>query len=155
MIPTILASLSHRHVGVRFAACQCVRVLGRAVKVIHTNIIDSGLGTTVFQIFKKQDEDRNVTNAALSAVCNIVIDFSPLRPVRLTVCSWGSFTELNLLLQDFMENGLVERLIQLLNTQDLELRLNSLWAVKNLLRKTTVETKKKVMSQLGWTWLSA
>lgn len=81
IIPTILASLSHRHVGVRFAACQCVRVLGRAVAVIRTNIVDSGLGTTVFGIFKKEGEDRRVTNAALAAVCNIVTDFSPLRPV--------------------------------------------------------------------------
>jgi hypothetical protein len=91
LIPTILVSLSHRHIGVRFAACQCVRVLGRAVKVIRTNIVDSGLGKTVFQIFKKQDEDRNVTNAALSAVCNIVNDFSPLRPVSHTAYSlWTS-----------------------------------------------------------------
>jgi hypothetical protein len=81
LIPIILASLSHRHVGVRFAACQCVRVLSRAVAVIRTNIVDSGLGMTVFKIFKKEDEDRHVTNAALSAVCNIVNEFSPLRPV--------------------------------------------------------------------------
>ena len=60
-----------------------MRVLGRAVEITRTNIDDSGLGTTVFQIFKKEDEDRNVTNAALSAVCNLVIEFSPLRLVRL------------------------------------------------------------------------
>ena len=53
------------------------------MEVIRTNIVDSGLGTTVFKIFKKEDEDRNVTNAALSAVCNIVIEFSPLQPVNL------------------------------------------------------------------------
>jgi len=81
LFPLILNSLSHRYVGVRFAACQCVRVLGRAVSVIRTKIVDNGLGMTVFQIFKKEDEDRHVTNAALTAVCNIVNDFSPLRAV--------------------------------------------------------------------------
>lgn len=86
LIPVILASLSHRHVGVRFAACQCVRVLSRAVAVIRTNIVDSGLGLTVFEIFKKEDEDRHITNAALSAVCNIVNEFSPLRPVSFYLC---------------------------------------------------------------------
>jgi hypothetical protein len=135
LIPVILASLSHRHVGVRFAACQCVRVLSRAVAVIRTNIVDSGLGLTVFEIFKKEDEDRHVTNAALSAVCNIVNEFSPLRPV-------------------FIEKGVVARLVQLINTDDSDLRLNSLWAVKNLLRKTTNETKQGVMSQLGWAHLA-
>jgi armadillo repeat-containing protein 8 len=53
-----------------------------------------------------------------------------------------------------MEDGLVARLVQLHNTQDPDLRLNSLWAVKNLLRKTTPETKQQVMSQLGWPDLS-
>lgn len=43
--------------------------------------MDSGLGMTVFQIFKKEDEDRRVLSAALSSVCNIVNEFSPLRPV--------------------------------------------------------------------------
>jgi hypothetical protein len=86
LIPTILASLSHRHVGLRFAACQCVRVLSRAVAVIRTNIVDSGLGLKVFQIFVKEDENRHVTNAALSAVCNILNDFSPLRSVSSYSC---------------------------------------------------------------------
>lgn len=53
--------------------------------MLRTTIVDSGLGLTVFSIFKKRDEDANVTNAALQAVCNIVIDFSPLRPVRLHI----------------------------------------------------------------------
>jgi hypothetical protein len=59
-----------------------VRALSRAVAVLRTNIVDSGLGMAVFQIFKKDaDEDRRVTAAALAAVCNIVNEFSPLRPV--------------------------------------------------------------------------
>lgn len=80
-IPTIHSCLFHRHIGVRYAGAQCVRALSRAVIVLRTTIVDSGLGMSIFSIFKKRDEDANVTNAALSAVCNIVIDFSPLRPV--------------------------------------------------------------------------
>jgi hypothetical protein len=59
-----------------------VRALSRAVAVLRTNIVDSGLGMSVFTILKKADEDRRVTGAALAAVCNIVNEFSPLRPVR-------------------------------------------------------------------------
>lgn len=81
LLPTIHVSLSHRHVGVRYAACQCIRALSRAVAVLRTNLVDSGLGMVVFQVFKKEDEDRRVLSAALSAVCNIVNEFSPLRPV--------------------------------------------------------------------------
>jgi hypothetical protein len=81
LIPVVNASLLHRHVGIRYAACQCARTLSRAVAVVRTNIIDSGLGMTVFRIFKKQGEDRRVTYAALLAICNLVNEFSPLRPV--------------------------------------------------------------------------
>ena len=87
LVPVIHAGLSDGHVGVRYAACQCVRVLSRAVAVIRTNIVDSGLGLSVFALFNKEDEDRRVTSVALAAVCNLVNDFSPLRPVNLFPCS--------------------------------------------------------------------
>lgn len=44
----------------------------------------------------------------------------------------------------------MDRLLELLQTSDAALRLNSLWAVKNLLRNSTTETKRSVMSKLGW-----
>jgi len=49
-----------------------------------------------------------------------------------------------------MADGLVERSIQLLNTQDPDLKLNSLWLLRNLVYKTSVETKKEIMAKLGW-----
>ena len=36
---------------------------------------------------------------------------------------------------------------------DPSLRLSALWAVKNVLRKTSTETKRDVMSHLGWAHL--
>ncbi|KAK0479999.1 armadillo-type protein [Armillaria novae-zelandiae] len=135
LLPTIHVSLSHRHVGVRYAACQCIRALSRAVAVLRTNLVDSGLGMVVFQVFKKEDEDRRVLSAALSAVCNIVNEFSPLRPV-------------------YLKEGLLPRLIQFLGSGDPTLRLSALWAIKNLLRKTSLGIKKDVMNQIGWPQLS-
>ncbi|KAJ7080440.1 ARM repeat-containing protein [Mycena epipterygia] len=136
LLPPIHAALAARHVGVRYAACQCVRALSRAVAVLRTNIVDSGLGMAVFQIFKKDaGEDRRVTAAALAAVCNIVNEFSPLRPI-------------------YLDLGLMPRLVQLLGGGDATLRLSALWAVKNLLSKTSGETKRDVMQCLGWTRLT-
>ncbi|KAJ6523494.1 ARM repeat-containing protein [Mycena vulgaris] len=132
LLPPIHAALAHRAVGVRYAACQCVRALSRAVAVLRTNIVDSGLGMAVFQIFKKEKgEDRRVTAAALAAVCNIVNEFSPLRPI-------------------YLDLGIMPRLVQLLGGGDATLRLSALWAVKNLLSKTSGETKRDVMQCLGW-----
>ncbi|KAJ7080182.1 armadillo-type protein [Mycena belliarum] len=142
LLPPIHAALSARHVGVRYAACQCVRALSRAVSVLRTNIVDSGLGMAVFQIFKREGkgdtdgekregEDSRVTAAALAAVCNIVNEFSPLRPI-------------------YLDLGLMPRLVQLLQGRDPTLRLSALWAVKNLLSKSSGETKRDVMQCLGW-----
>lgn len=84
LIPYIHISLAHHHVGVRFAACQCVRALSRAISVLRTNIVDSGLGLAVYQIFRKTDEDPRILHAASTVICNLVMDASPLQPVSLS-----------------------------------------------------------------------
>ena len=81
LIAIIRASLSHPHTGVRFAACQCVRALSRLVAVVRTSLVDSGLGMKVYGVFLNEGEDRRVMFAASSVICNLVNDFSPLRPV--------------------------------------------------------------------------
>lgn len=154
-LPYIHISLvSHKHVGVRYAACQCVRALSRGVGVVRTGLVDSGIGLRVFEVFKKEGEDRRVLGAALAAVCNIVNEFSPLKPVRsaplCSSCWWtdGPCTQI------YLSQGLMPRLVQLLDPAgDPNLRLSALWAVKNLLRKSSVETKRDVMGALGWGYL--
>ncbi|KAF8163814.1 armadillo-type protein [Crassisporium funariophilum] len=135
LLPSISRALrAKRHVGTRYAACQTVRALSRAVSVLRTNIVDSGLGMDVLNVVLGRDlgEDRRVLGAALAAVCNILTDFSPLRPI-------------------FLEEKLMPRLVEILKeSDDPSLRLSALWAVKNLVRKTSTETKRDVMSHLGW-----
>lgn len=58
------------------------------------------------------------------------------------------------LAQTLIEQGAMERLVQLLNTGDPELRLNALWAFKNLLYKATPDLKRQVMSCIGWAEIS-
>ncbi|THV06214.1 ARM repeat-containing protein, partial [Dendrothele bispora CBS 962.96] len=131
LLPLISASLASQHVGVKYGACQCVRSLSRSVAVLRTTVVDSGLGMKVFELFKRESEDRRVVGAAVKSVCNIVCEFSPLSPI-------------------YLEQGLMPRLVQLIASPDPSLRLNALWAVKNLVRKSSTETKKDVMHQLGW-----
>jgi len=49
-----------------------------------------------------------------------------------------------------LEQGLVTRLVHLLGSEDLGLRLNALWAFKNLLHKSSSELKRNVMECIGW-----
>ena len=85
-MPLINAALSHKHVGVRYAACQSVRALSRSVAAVRTSIIDSDLGMSLYEmIFMKPDEDRRVTYASMLAVCNLVTESSPLREVSFEI----------------------------------------------------------------------
>ena len=116
-----------KHVGTRYAACQVVRALSRSVSVLRTSIVDSGLGMVIFRVFmdgwfvddegkfvdgeqgkekgdegKDEDgedrEDRRVVGAALTAVCNIVNEFSVLKAVR---CSFVLLTKNPLIQHQF------------------------------------------------------
>ncbi|TFK37457.1 armadillo-type protein [Crucibulum laeve] len=145
LLPQISTALSHQHAGTRYAACQCVRALSRAVAVLRTNLLDSGLGMKMFDILKRArvagegeeggEEDRRVLNAALSAVCNVVNEFSPLRQV-------------------YLDQGIMPRLVQIMQCGEPSLRLNALWAVKNLIRKSTTEAKRNMMECMGWSRLA-
>ncbi|KZT09593.1 ARM repeat-containing protein [Laetiporus sulphureus 93-53] len=131
LIPAIQISLSHPHIGIRYAACQCVRAISRSVAVLRTNMIDSGLGMAAYQVFQKQVEDRRITFAASSVVCNLVNECSPLRTMLL-------------------EEGLLDRLKQLLNSEEQALRVNALWAMKNLLYHSSLQVKRDVMRAIRW-----
>ncbi|KAI0636599.1 ARM repeat-containing protein [Trametes polyzona] len=130
LVPAIQASLTNKYTGVRYAACHCARALSRAVSALRTNIVDTGLGLSVFHLFMKQDEDRQVMHAASTVICNILTNFSPL-------CA------------TLLEQGVIPRLVQLLHAEDKELRLNALWAFKNLLYKAPPDLKQEVMNTIS------
>ncbi|KAG6901049.1 hypothetical protein C0995_001448, partial [Termitomyces sp. Mi166 len=194
LLPVLLAGLVHPSAGVRYAACQCVRAMSRAVAVLRTNIVDSGLGMGVWRRCVKGrvrasasasgkgtgegerertidraadgygygirarergsastgdgvnererererereewegEKDKRVIGAGLAVVCNLVNDFSPLRAVLL-------------------EDGLVERLVEILGYDDAALRVSALWAIKNLLYRSGIELKERVVGEVGW-----
>ncbi|KAG1756841.1 ARM repeat-containing protein [Suillus paluster] len=131
LVPTIQASLSHKNVGIRHAACTCLRALSRAVSIMRTNIMDSAVGMEIFAIFMKEDEDPRVTYAALNAICNLVINCSPLKPKLL-------------------DQGLLPRLMQLFSSDDLNMRVSILWTMRNTLDKSNLGIKQTVMTHLGW-----
>ncbi|KAJ3507266.1 hypothetical protein NMY22_g16980 [Coprinellus aureogranulatus] len=76
-------------------------------------------------------EDRRVVNAALMCVCNVVLEFSPLKPT-------------------FLQQGIMPRLAHLISSSDPTLRLNALWAVKNLVYRSSSESIRDIMGCLGW-----
>jgi hypothetical protein len=65
------------------SACNVIRLLSRSIKVLRTSLSDYGVGRPLFRLLRQPDIKVQV--AACSAVSNLVVEFSPVREVSLTV----------------------------------------------------------------------
>lgn len=134
VLPTIVDSLEDKDVEVVLAAVKCIRSLSRSVKIVRRDMANETIGRILLSLLTSENE--LVRRCASAALCNLVLEFSPVRSVVL-------------------DNGGTDALVDLLSSDDEELRKNSLWALKNLLFKADSETKTVVMTQLGYENLQA
>jgi hypothetical protein len=63
------------------AGCHVVRMLSRSVSILRTSLVDHGVALPVFRFMKHPDV--NVQIAATAAICNLVLEVSPVREVCL------------------------------------------------------------------------
>lgn len=96
--------------GIRAAACQCTRSLSRSVCILRTNLVDAGIAIPLFRLLS--DESLEVKIAATGAVCNLMLEFSPMR-------------------RAILEQGALKVLCQHTYSQHAQLRLNAVWALKH------------------------
>ena len=73
------------------AACALARGLSRSVSTLRTSLMDAGLAAPLFLLLRHQDIEIQV--AATAVVCNLVLDFSPMRDVSTTLFSYHSRRE--------------------------------------------------------------
>lgn len=129
LLPKIVKALSHPNPTIRSAACNLTRSLSRSVKNLRTTLVDAGVAIPLFKLLS--DDSIQVKITASATLCNIVLDFSPMKVIVL-------------------ENGGVEVLVSLIHTTDESLKLNIVWALKNLLYQADSTIKDRVMLHLGW-----
>ncbi|CAG8492716.1 12829_t:CDS:10 [Acaulospora colombiana] len=77
------------------------------------------------------DESTDVQKTACATICNIVLEFSPMKRI-------------------IIEQGGIEKLVELVQSSDNTLRLNAIWALKNLVYNAESEIKDSVMKALTY-----
>eukprot|EP00742_Colponemidia_sp_Colp-10_P007232 GILJ01007772.1.p1 GENE.GILJ01007772.1~~GILJ01007772.1.p1 ORF type:complete len:655 (+),score=77.04 GILJ01007772.1:53-2017(+) len=127
VLPYLVNSLGDRNAKVRAAACRCCRSLSRSVKHLRTSLVEAGVAMQLFRLL--HDPSLEVQTYASAALCNIILDFSPMRKI-------------------IIDQGGVNRLIEMSKSHHTALRLNSVWALKNLLFMSDSTTKDLVIRQL-------
>jgi hypothetical protein len=75
-----------------------------------------------------------VQAAACGSLCNMILDFSPMK-------------------KTVIEEGGLASFVKFTHSENAALKLNAVWSLKNLLYSADTETKRTVMQQLGYEYL--
>lgn len=80
LLSLIVESMSSPNVNLRISACQCARNLSRSVKNLRTNLFDAGIAKPLLKLL--HDSNLNVQVTACATICNMVLDFTPIKKVN-------------------------------------------------------------------------
>ncbi|KAH1197104.1 Armadillo repeat-containing protein 8 [Glycine max] len=108
----VVDALTHEDASVRTAACICLRSVSRSIKNLSAGrFMNERVVFPLVQLLS--DISTSVQVAALGAISNIVVDFMPHKST-------------------FIQCGGIKELVQLTKSMDSSLRLNAVWALRNM-----------------------
>ncbi|KAK9061521.1 hypothetical protein SSX86_018703 [Deinandra increscens subsp. villosa] len=127
-INIITDGLSHTTVDVRVAACICLKNISRSVKYLSAGqFMTEAVIIPLIQLL--YDSSTSVQVAALCAISNLVVDFTMHKSL-------------------FVQSGCVKRLVELSKSTDLSVRLNAVWALRNLMFLVDSRCKEGIFLEL-------
>ncbi|KAJ7959750.1 armadillo repeat-containing protein 8 [Quillaja saponaria] len=124
----VIDALTHDSANVRSAACICIRCVSRSIKSLSAgHFMNEKIVVPLVQLLC--DLSASVQVASLRAISNIVVDFLPHKST-------------------FIRCGGVKELVQLIKSMDSTIRLNALWALRNLIFLADKICKQGVFMEL-------
>ncbi|KAF7587967.1 hypothetical protein BBP40_006475 [Aspergillus hancockii] len=114
------------------AACGAARMLTRSVSVLRTSLIDAGVATPLFALIRHQDTEVQI--AATSVICNLALDFSPMKEAIISA-------------------EIIPNLCEHAHSTNTKLRIESLWALKHVAYNSANDVKMKIINGLGPAWI--
>ncbi|XP_043693417.1 armadillo repeat-containing protein 8-like isoform X2 [Telopea speciosissima] len=113
VLNVVTDALNHDSLDVRIAACICMRNVSRSAKNLSAGrFMNEMIVTSLVQLLN--DPSTSVQVAALGALSNIVVNFTRQNSI-------------------FIQCGGMKELVRLSKSMDSALRLNSVWALRNLM----------------------
>ncbi|KAH8704204.1 armadillo repeat protein [Talaromyces proteolyticus] len=114
------------------AACGTARALSRSVSVLRTSLIDAGVAAPLLELIKHHDIQVQI--AATSALCNLALDFSPMKEAMIS-------------------SDILAILCEHAHSTNMKLRLESLWALKHVAYNSANDIRMKILTGLDPSWL--
>lgn len=132
------------------AACGATRMLTRSVSVLRTSLVDAGVAEPLFVLLKHHDLEVQI--AATAALCNLALDFSPMKEVS-RFCSSNGDNSPNISSQAIISGDIIPVFCEHAHSSNTKLRIESLWALKHVVYNTANDIKMKVIEGLGSAWI--
>ena len=130
--PTGISRSSGNSAATILAACAAVRALTRSVTVLRTKLVDAEVANAVIKLMSNADLEVRI--AATKVLCNLAMDFSPMK-------------------ESVGETAVVKKLCEQAHSANATLRLESIWALKQLIVNATKKLKQEIVNELGSSWL--
>ncbi|KAI4305103.1 hypothetical protein L6164_028491 [Bauhinia variegata] len=128
VLSLVVDALTHDNANVRTAACICLRSVSHSIKNLSAGrFMNERIVIPLVQLLS--DLSTSVQVAALGAISNIVVDFTPRKST-------------------FIQCGGLKELIQLTKSMDSTLRLNAVWALRNMVFLADNMCKQGIFTEL-------
>ena len=114
------------------AACGAVRALTRSVTALRTKLVDAEVAKTVIKLMNSTDLEVRI--AATKVLTNLAMDFSPMK-------------------ESVGDSAVVKQLCEQAHSANARLRLESIWALKQLVVNAPRKLKQEVINELGSSWI--
>ncbi|KAK2735709.1 hypothetical protein FQN57_001158 [Myotisia sp. PD_48] len=126
------AALDGYPIPVLHAACAAAKSLTRSVCILRTSLIDAGVAGPVCNLVRHHDVEVQI--AATAVFSNLALDFSPMK-------------------EDILASNMIPVLCEHARSSNSLLRLESIWALKNVAFNTANDVKRKIVRELGLGWV--
>jgi len=126
------AELVGNSTPVVLAACGAVRVLTRSVQALRTKLVEAEVAKPIIKLMNSNDPEIRI--AATMVLANLAIDFSPMK-------------------DGVSQSTVLKKLCEQAHSANARLRLESLWALKQLVLNASKKLKQEVVDELGSSWI--